>query len=365
MQTSIRPDEYCSPEVLTAEQRSVLRRVWTFIGLRRDLEKHLDYVTRDIAGVPIVVQNFDGTLHAFENVCSHRFSRIQCDPRGNRPLQCRYHGWTYNSEGLPYGIPERPRFDDLTPERLQSLRLTRWQLASTGQMLFVAPTELTISLEDFLGEAGPQVAAWSSALGTEVDRSESVIECNWKTLVENTLEAYHVPLVHPKTFDWMDAKRGVCRIEGVHSSFTGGVDEKLANRFRKVESLFRGRPVSIDGYAHQLVFPNVTLATTWGATFSLQVFEPLGPASTRFTTTVYLTRTEGESPRADFLEMFGKSVAEGNRAIFEEDRVACERVQSVAGIARSAGILSDEEVRVGAFHQAYRSFRDAESGDSP
>jgi phenylpropionate dioxygenase-like ring-hydroxylating dioxygenase large terminal subunit len=58
-----------------------------------------------------VLQNFKGEIRAFANICSHRFNRIQTEPRGNRPLMCAYHGWNFDESGFPRGMPRREGFD--------------------------------------------------------------------------------------------------------------------------------------------------------------------------------------------------------------------------------------------------------------
>ena len=129
MNTLIPPAAYHSPEAFAAEQTKLFQRTWACVGFQRDLQKHNDFISREVGGLSVVVHNFNGELKAFHNVCSHRFNRIHTAPKGNRPLQCAYHGWIYDSAGLPSAIPKRPRFDDLTPERICGLRLASWSVA--------------------------------------------------------------------------------------------------------------------------------------------------------------------------------------------------------------------------------------------
>jgi hypothetical protein len=51
--------------------------------------------------------------------------------------------------------------------------------------------------------------------------------------------------------------------------------------------------------------------------------------------------------------MFYKSVVDLNRAIFDEDRIVCEQLQLGVRDAVGTGVLSDEELRVLAFHEHY------------
>ena len=60
-----------------------------------------------------MVQNFQGELRAFDNVCLHRGAELQWETEGVRPLTCRYHGWGYDAGGEPaIPFPEVYRFAD-------------------------------------------------------------------------------------------------------------------------------------------------------------------------------------------------------------------------------------------------------------
>src|SRR5687768_6801823 len=96
-----------------------------------------DWFTTHVSARSIVVQNFEGELRAFANVCSHRFSAIRREPSGNGILQCPYHGWIYNKDGIPYSIPRKPRFDDMTDERRCELALDRYDLELCGTLVFI------------------------------------------------------------------------------------------------------------------------------------------------------------------------------------------------------------------------------------
>ena len=354
MKTAIPPSAYHLPEVLQLEERTLFRRVWLFAGLKRELSKHLDYITFKAGGAPIFVQNFHGELRAFVNVCSHRFSMLHDGATGNRPLQCLYHGWAYNSEGVPVGIPDRPRFENLTAERLCELSLTRWQVETVGDVIFVAAPECVVTLSDFLSPATAHVIEWIEAFGILAECVEFEFQANWKNVVENTLEGYHVPLVHPSSLNWLSKPPGQNQIEGRHSSFSQPTGDAANRDFSKLSRLFDQRPVKLPGYHHRLVFPNLTIATTWGASFSLQHFEPISAQSTRVRSLVFTTRVNSQSVPEEWLMNFGQSVAKLNRVVFEEDRIACERVQRGVTGAMSQGILSDEELRVAEFHRQYQ-----------
>jgi len=72
MRSRMHPKYYLAPEIFEGEQQKVLRKVWLFTGRKTLLTKHNAFITRKIAGIPVVFQNFHGELCAFKNGCLHR-----------------------------------------------------------------------------------------------------------------------------------------------------------------------------------------------------------------------------------------------------------------------------------------------------
>lgn len=350
------PEYYSDADILAQEQEKIFRRQWQFAAFSHQLENDNDYVSAEIGGRSFFVQRFDGKLSAFSNVCSHRFSQIHTEGCGNRRAECRYHGWIYDGEGLPTAIPHRPRFDDMTPEKVCGLRLTRWQVEECGGLVFVRESAEGPSLREFLGEAVfHDMERMTLALGPRIDCNEMIIDANWKIVVENTLEGYHVGFVHTDTFHRLGTLPGGWQWNLPHSRYSSPLSEKVDADCQKVMSLFDSRPVKVDGYLHQLIFPNLTVATTYGTSFSVQTFEPLGPDQTKFTSHVFQTKLEEEPTgvKAAVLESVNISVKDFNRKVFEEDRLVVELVHRGAKETRVSGLLSDEEYRVGEFQKSY------------
>ena len=92
---------YLSHEWFARERELLFRKLWLFAGLKTMLGAHNSFVTREVCGVPVVLQNFNGELRAFENICLHRGAKLQWERAGRRPLLCRYHGWGYDQTGAP------------------------------------------------------------------------------------------------------------------------------------------------------------------------------------------------------------------------------------------------------------------------
>mgnify|MGYP001308300188 CR=1 FL=1 len=205
MKALISPRGYHKKSVFESEKTSIFSSIWNFMGFKSEFKNVNDFKTLSIGGVPVVVQNCKGQLKCFKNICSHRHAVIQIENEGNRPLFCPYHGWAYDDQGLPTGIPKKPLFS-FTKQEMECLKLEEFRVDFCGELVFVNISKSeVVSLRDYLGHIYDDVQKISSNFGQLVDVNEMEINSNWKILVENTLESYHVNLVHNKTFKRLGA----------------------------------------------------------------------------------------------------------------------------------------------------------------
>ena len=187
---------YTDAAALALDARAVFARSWQLVGHVSRLQGVGDHLVTDIAGLPIVVVRSDEhTIRAFHNVCRHRAGPIaRCDGLGAKALRCKYHGWTYGLDGVLRSAPEMKDAADFDPRgiKLPELRVQSWQ-----GMVFVAAGEAPDFAEFVEGidaRLGPD-----NPLGEYRfhHRSRYEVACNWKVYVDNYLEGYHVPHVHP------------------------------------------------------------------------------------------------------------------------------------------------------------------------
>lgn len=359
--------DYCDPAIFDQEQAVLFQKEWQFAGFGRDLLRDGDFIVAEVGGKSVVVQNFDGELRGFLNVCSHRFSAIRRECKGNGPLQCQYHGWVYDGSGIPSGIANIKEFAEITDVRRNELALERWEVERCGELIFVRRgTGSGPSLKEWLAEAWAVVEAIGSALGAQIDCNRMVIDANWKVALENTLENYHVKSVHPTTFARLAAQTTEFQFEGPHSGWQARIRSSMQQTLHKLV-LQLGVESKFEGYFHQFVFPSLTLATTEGLTYSVQSFRPLTPHSTEFTSYVFAAAQNGsDDERKVLLEACGSAV-DFNRAVFEEDRIICGQTQRGIQMADSrwTGELSGEERRVGEFQRAWKHAMSGIRAESP
>jgi len=328
--------------------------VWQFAGFKQDLKNKNDYLKLDFFGVSVFLQNTGKSVEVFSNACPHRFSQIRSERKGNQPMVCPYHSWVFKEGGEVASIPAEPSFDMSECER-NNTKLEKWHLEECGELLFIKRSSDGPSIKEWLGEYYVELESTSRALGQRVDENQMVINANWKIIVENTLESYHVSTIHPNSFAKLGGKDHDFNFSGAHSAWETSLNEKTQKSSAKLDKILANRPYRIPGYKHFLVFPTMTLATSFGTSFSYQEIRPLNANQTLFISHVFLTSLSEESKTAEaILPAFSKGVVDFNRQVFEEDRVICEAVhRGCQQMLNQVGHLSSIESRVDQFQKSY------------
>lgn len=349
---------YQSPEILDQEMRRLFMGGFQFAALTTELANDRDFVVVEQHGCSIVVQNFKGELRAFQNVCSHRFNKIQTEERGNRPLTCRYHAWTYDRTGFPAGLPKRQQFltgDDARDREL--LCLTRYEVECCGKFVFVRMTPGPQTLREYLGPFWEVLEDMSRHLGAEIHFRSVQHAANWKLLVENVLECYHCSTVHRETFvPWGVGRKPIQDVvlgHGHSSSHFPREPQKREELRLRYLSHMKDRSFSHSSFYHIFIFPNLFIASSEGLSFYVGHALPVGPEATVLRMRNYEPAVElkpRHRTRQDQINAHDMSLAVN---LIEEDRAILENVQRGLKVSDKPGILGEEEVRIRNFHQHY------------
>jgi len=348
-------EAYTDASFYQQERDTVFNSTWLLAGFSRDLKEDKQYITLDFAGVSIVVMNFEGDLRAFRNVCSHRFSRL-CEGKGKREgeahLQCPYHGWTYDKEGELYAVPDQKGFKDLDKK---SLCLTRYSVSLCGEFVFVSLGGQEQSLDEYLGSYYQELETISQALGECLDCNDMMIQANWKIVVENTLEHYHVRKVHPESLYTVGIESAEFTYDTPHSSVRMLFKTKL-NKSPVMKEMYASRPLHVEDYVQHLIFPCMTLATAYGTTIAVQQIIPCAYNQTRFVSYVFATTLEVKQKQI-IIDHFNTMAVDFNRRVFDEDKVICEQVQlGACEMGNAHSPLHQEEERIAFFQTACTQF---------
>ncbi|HEY3778265.1 MAG TPA: aromatic ring-hydroxylating dioxygenase subunit alpha [Rhizomicrobium sp.] len=205
---------YRDPSLYETERRRIFARTWQLAGHESQLGENGDWLAFTLAGYPLIlVRGNDSLVRGFHNVCRHRAGPLAPDGHGkcDGALVCRYHGWRYALDGRLASARDFGPADGFDPRAygLFGIRCENWR-----GFLFVnidgdaAP--LAMSIAPLMERARDMpIEAFRPARHAMHD-----IRCNWKTYVENYLEGYHVPIVHPALHASIDTSRYEVELRG-------------------------------------------------------------------------------------------------------------------------------------------------------
>ena len=194
---------YTDPRFHAFDGEAVFMRSWQYIGHEGLIPHAGDYVLATVAGNPvIVVRGHEEEIRAYYNVCRHRGGPLATQERGNvRMLQCQYHGWTYRLDGCLRGVPrfDRTELFDKADYGLIPVAVAIWQ-----GLLFVNLSDRPLPLAELMEGIEARIAPLDLRHLSFYRRVWYEVACNWKVYVDNYLEGYHLPLVHPELCDALD-----------------------------------------------------------------------------------------------------------------------------------------------------------------
>ena len=349
MLSKMRPEHYLSEEIFYREQEHIFKRLWLFYGLKSMLTEHNAFMTRIMSGIPVVVQNFNGQLRAFENTCLHRQNALQWEESGKRPLVCRYHGWGYDAQGRAENIPfceDIYRFDKAERD---SLCLRRFALEVVGGLVFINLSPAPLPLTDqFSPEFIDSLCSSSTAYDSEVLVAKVHTKFNWKLAYENLRDANHPRFVHAQTlYKYVNFQASID--EACHQSAerarTSAISDDRETQMAMLRTFSFGGPDmalnkllplewhnavermgNLDYYYNWLAYPNLHIASgSGGYSFTLEQHNPVAPGITELV--VYWLTAKKKRPYAATPAVLLASF-QGGFQVLNEDIKVMEMVQS-------------------------------------
>jgi choline monooxygenase len=292
---------YVDPAILRVELERVFGRTWQLVGRNDRVASPGDYFTTRVGTEGIVVaRGGDRVLRAFSNVCRHRAGPVARGSGHALSLKCSYHGWTY---GLDGGLLATPEFDEVEGFDRASCRLPAVRLAEWEGFVFTNLDADAPPLSEFLGSLPVEVRHLPLARMRLVKAVDYDMACNWKVYVDNYLEGYHIPVVHPSLFRLLDY--GAYRVEasGLHARQHAPLRAQASEAF------------------YFWVFPNLML-NVYPDSFQLNLVTPLDSERTRARFEWYLP----DPARPGAMEELERAMA-FSEEVQREDTAICEAVQ--------------------------------------
>ena len=324
-------DAYTSWNFLALERDRLFSPSWTCIGHACTIPAPGDARPVEFLGQPLLMlRDGAGSVRVFHNVCSHRGNRLAAEPcRFPTRIRCPYHAWTYALDGellvTPHiGGPGRHENDsfDRRAHGLKAVRAAVWL-----DLVFVNPGGGALPFEQHIAPLAERVHGLAER--TQIERMrpatthgsfELEFGGNWKLVVENNLESYHLPFVH------RDLNRR-SRLRD-HYHYYGGdlFAGQGSNLYRPGEAAagfhrFEGWPERVSEYP--TLFPNVLLGLHGDHIWSIVLF-PLSPGRTREDWQIYYVGETADDPAHDAARAASQDAW---RKVFLEDRGVVEGMQ--------------------------------------
>jgi phenylpropionate dioxygenase-like ring-hydroxylating dioxygenase large terminal subunit len=250
----------------------------------------------------------------------------------------------FQNDGSVNAIPRKPRFCDVSAADLEELRLQSVPLATWGCLIFVQLEPAGIPWEDFIAPIKERLEPIIQSIGPRKQRLQQKVSANWKSLIENSVEAYHLDCVHGDTF----AKLGLGTIEmhvpAPHCLGVTRVAEETMKRWQRVDGLLSSRIHKTEAYEHAIVFPNCGIGSLYGATVAIEQYLPLSATETLYTADIFACQLgELSAEQQALADAFFESSCGFAAAIFEEDMRIVQIQQAGLRSSQSRGRLSEDE----------------------
>lgn len=189
-----------SADYFELERDKIFRHAWTFAGREAEIPEPGDFLVKEIPALKahvLIIRGQDGVVRGFHNVCRHRGNMLVWDECGQRKaLTCRFHGWTWDTQGKLRGVPDQAMFTNFDREQhgLVPVAVETW----CGFMyLNLEPRR---SLREHLGELTELMEGYPfERIAATEYRWRGEVRCNWKIAIDAFQEAYHAGSLHQLT----------------------------------------------------------------------------------------------------------------------------------------------------------------------
>lgn len=325
-------EAYVSDAFMQIEHEFLFNNNWVFVGFKHKLDHAGDVKPIQVAGLPLfLLCNQDGEIAAFHNVCRHRNLKLIDSPSNcGKLIRCPYHSWSYDLCGTlknaPYfsgttqSLPEDFKFEDngLTPVNCEV-----WH-----DWIFVNLSSQPTPFEEFLAPIKRQLGSCDVTDYEPVATLDlGEVNCNWKLLMENFIEPYHVQFVHKTTTE-----------QPLQNHYTV-IDEHCLGSAVELspEQVANAKAGTLGVTSHYLtLFPNFVMGTYQPDQLGVHLNEPIAADVTRQHRIIYTHKD------AHYSNEQIQALSELWHSVHLEDHEMCVRLQQGrhSPLAAQGGLLS-------------------------
>ncbi len=308
---------YTSESFHQAENQRLFASTWVFAGFAHEMAARGDVVPVTIGANPVLlVRGENDEIAAFHNVCRHRYLQLVDQPRNvGRMIRCPYHSWAYDLQGALRSTPlfggadcQTPVGFDRTANGLAGIRCEVWH-----DWIFVNLDGNALPFEKFIQPLVARLGHLDWGLLKPVTMLDfGIVNCNWKFLMENFIEPYHVQFVHSATTEQPLTDHEVF----IDRHCLGCTVDISANQTQSVSA----DTLAVDSN-YLTLFPNFVIATYAPDQLGVHLNVPVNTAQTRQRRVIYLLRDDNVATKE----------VEALRTLWwkvhQEDHAICERLQ--------------------------------------
>ncbi|MFK7744071.1 MAG: aromatic ring-hydroxylating dioxygenase subunit alpha [Roseobacter sp.] len=318
---------YTDRVVFEEEKYALMFDGWAGLAVASDVPEIGDAVPITFLGVPLLmIRDRQNKLRVFQNICRHRGMILVDTPRKiEGAIRCPYHSWCYSTEGslvsTPHvGGPGQNTHDDIDKSTLGLIEV-RSHIWSDVVFVNISGTaapfaEMHAELLDRWKEFDVPVYHGGADSKIRFD-----LKTNWKLVVENYCESYHLPWVHP-------GLNSYSRLEDhYHIESPGKFSGQGTYVYRQITdddgSVFPDFPNLSDKWdkagEYITFFPNVLVGVQRDHLFVI-ILDPVDVDRTIETAHLYYAKPQVP-------DALRRKNAELWRGVFEEDIMAVESMQ--------------------------------------
>ena len=353
---SFNNNHYLDKEIFDFETEIFNDDAWLLVAHKSELSNTNDYISFRYLDENIFIQNYNGIIKSFQNICLHRFNTIHEQEFGNRVSSCLYHNWTYDKDGKVRGLSCRNSFDKA---EISELALKQYEIDYCGDFVFIKLNCVNkISLKDYLGSIYNKLENFSTHFGPKTIDYNIEHNANWKLMVENVLECYHCSTLHENTF----AKMGYGFRKPEKFDFFQGhswcefpkIEGLKENKL--IEKILSSRSFKTEGYLHFYIYPNAFVSSVEGKGFYFGFLFPLSPSKTNLRVRYFSPNLEKEltDSEQNIFDFISNSSHDSLDVVLNEDKKVLEKIQSnLQSVKSYSPIFGDEEFRINNFYNYF------------
>lgn len=177
------------------ECETVLRNGWHCVARADELPSPGDYLTLALFDEPIIVVRDGDRLHALSNVCRHRGMPLVQGAGRAKLFVCPYHAWSYRTDGR---LQRAARMENAGFDA-KSCRLPHFACVERYGFVYVCLSDTPPDIDEDLSGLAAHLSPYEPEAYRIVHSAQETWHTNWKCLVENFMEGYHLSVVHPRT----------------------------------------------------------------------------------------------------------------------------------------------------------------------